>query len=67
MQSPELQNKIAQWRARAIAGTLSLEETRQAIIDLRGDRKSAVAASSTRKTKAAPQSVDSMLDELDNL
>jgi hypothetical protein len=68
-QSPELQSKIAIWRAKAAEGTLTQEEMREAIAALRGDRKAAQNASesSTKrvaKAKAAIPDADSLLDEL---
>lgn len=72
-QSPELQLKIQQWRAKAREGTLSQDEMREAIAALRKDRgaiPSATAGSKTtreRKAAAAKPNSDAMLDELDKL
>lgn len=66
LMTPETQNKIAQWRQKAIAGTLSIEEMREAVIALRMGRRSAVVDAA--KTKKGPtKSADEMLNELDNL
>lgn len=52
-QSAELQAKIAVWRERSANGTMTIEEYRDAIAAIRGDRKSAHAASDqSRRTKA---------------
>lgn len=72
-QSPELQLKIQQWRAKAREGTLTPEEMREAIAALRKDRgavPTATAGSKTtreRKAAAAKPNSDSLLDELNNL
>jgi hypothetical protein len=51
--SPELLAKIPVWRQKAADGTMTVEEYKQAIADLRGDRKSAHAASEqSKRTKA---------------
>lgn len=53
MQSPELQSRIAVWRAKAKDGTLTIEEQREAIAAIRGERKSAANASEqSKRTKA---------------
>ena len=66
--SPETQMKIAVWRQKAMEGTLTLEEMREAVIIMRGDRKNSAnaAASGARraKAKAAIPSADDMLEEL---
>jgi hypothetical protein len=61
--------KIAIWRQKCIDGTITIEEMREAVAVMRGDRKAAAqaaAASSKRtaKPKAQVQSADEMLDEL---
>lgn len=68
--SPELQAKIARWREKAIDGTLSQEDMKEAILALRGDRMRALSASETSKrgrAKAQIKSADEMLDELGDL
>ncbi|MDX2059905.1 MAG: hypothetical protein SFV24_19000 [Gemmatimonadales bacterium] len=74
MQSPELQNQIAQWRARAIAGTLTPDEMKAAVAALREGRRSASEtaakpkkSSSGGKSKAPARSADDLLNELDSL
>ncbi len=66
-QSPELLANIAIWRQKAIDGTLTLEETREAIAALRQGRNSAHYASDTArraKAKVAIPSADDLLAEL---
>lgn len=69
MITPELQSKIAVWRQKAAADTLSIDEMREAIAALRGSRRSAVEASaaSKRSSKSPARSADDMLGELEGL
>lgn len=66
--SPEIQAKISMWRRKAVDGSLSPEEMREAIDLLRAGRTSAAmaAASAKKRTKAAKVvvSADDLLDEL---
>ncbi len=65
--SPELQAQLAQWRAKAIDGTLTIDEMRAAIVFLRGDRLGAAHASAASKRKkviAEIPSADDLLNEL---
>ena len=48
--SPELQSKIAHWRVKAVNGTLSADEMREAITALRADRVGAAFAQDPRVT-----------------
>lgn len=63
--------KVAEWRAKARAGTLTLEETREAIQYLRQGRalvSTATGGSKTNaKAKAAKPSGDDLLSELEGL
>ena len=63
---PETQGRLAFLRAKAIEGTLTLEEMKEAVIMMRGDRASSVRNTDARraKVKAAIPDADSMLDEL---
>ena len=69
----DLQLKVAEWRAKARAGTLSLEETRDAIHTLRAGRALIAAATGGTKTKAAAKAkaskpdADDLLSELEGL
>jgi hypothetical protein len=68
--TPELQSKIHIWRQKAIDGSLSLEEMREAIIVLRSGRVSASVASDKSRAKKAVkvvQSADDLLKELGEL
>ena len=68
--SPELQSKISIWRAKAVAGTLSVEEMKEAIRALRQDRVGAriPSATSRRKTaKAAIPDANDLLAEMGGL
>lgn len=66
--APELLQKLAIWRAKAADGTLTLDEMREAVALMRGDRKSGASAASsgTRRAKAKAEilSADDMLSEL---
>lgn len=68
--NPELQAKLNLWRAKAVEGTLSQEEMKEAILAIRGDRKNAAAVSDQsrrKKAKAEVKSADDLLGELDKL
>lgn len=68
--SPELQSKIAHWRVKAVNGTMTPDDMREAITALRADRVGAAIASTTSKAgkvKAAAPDAGSLLDELENL
>ena len=60
--SPELQNKLSIWRSKAAAGTITLEEMREAIVALRAGRKGAAAAPSTKSK--SNRSADELLGDL---
>lgn len=71
--SPEASAKVQLWRQKAREGTLTLEETREALAYLRQDRINAATSSAKASTKKAAGTAkksidsDSLLDELDNL
>jgi hypothetical protein len=68
--TPEMMSQITVWRQKAAEGTLTLEEMRQAILALRGDRRgAAVASEKSRKAKAPKAEVraDDLLSELEGL
>jgi hypothetical protein len=71
VRSPEVLNRIAEWRAKEAAGTLTIEDMRQAIIVMRENRMGAQTAASESKSrsraKGPSKSAEAMLDELDNL
>lgn len=68
VQSPELQSKIADWRRKCADGTATMEEMKQAVARLRGDRRNAAAApSKTSRAKGPARSTDELLGELSAL
>ena len=70
MLTPELQSKFSDWRHKAISGTITTEEMKEAILALRGSRRSAAdaaKASKSRSTKGPARSVDDLLGELEGL
>lgn len=69
-QSADLQAKIAVWRQKNVDGTMTVEDYREAIAAIRGDRKSAHTASDqSRRTKAKAVIPDAktLLGELGSL
>jgi hypothetical protein len=65
--SPELQSKIALWRQKAVQGTLSPDEMKEAILALRQDRiGAAVASAASKRTKAKAEipDADDLLAEM---
>ena len=65
--TPELQSKIAVWRAKAADGTLSIEEMREAIVVLRAGRVSAAQASTASRQAKARTSIPNAMDLLASL
>lgn len=65
--TPETSAKLQLWRQKAIDGTLTKEEMRDAIILLREDRVRAAAVSTKSKVKKAPIDTDALLGELEGL
>ena len=65
--SPDTQAKIAEWRSKAAAGTLTLDEMREAIRVLRGERMTASTTATAAKKSAAKKIIpsgDDLLNEL---
>jgi hypothetical protein len=65
--SPEVTARLAQIKQKSVDGTATLEDYKEAVTLMRGDRQGAAMASETSrrsKAKAAVPSADSMLDEL---
>ena len=65
--TPDLNSRIAIWRQKAIQGTLTEEETKEAIIALRAGRVSAhMASDNSRRKKAIAEvpNADDLLGEL---
>ena len=68
--SPETLARIAQLRAKCTEGTATLEEMKEAVKLLRGDRRTAASAgdgAKRAKAKAVIPSADDMLSELNDL
>lgn len=68
--SPEMTQKIAELRQKAREGTITLEETKEALSLLRADRTNAQATSTTSRSKKAPKApvnADDLLSELEGL
>jgi len=70
---PSILQKLAVWRSRAMEGTLTEDEMREAILVLRQGRLSASvsasekAKSASKSRKGPAKSADELLSELDNL
>lgn len=66
--SPDTLARIEHWRRKAVDGTLTTDEMKQAVLDMREDRKragpSTGEASRRKKAKAEIPSADDMLDEM---
>lgn len=67
MISPELQSKIAHWQQKAVAGTLTMEEQREAVRLIRGDRINAGTAAASSAKKRPAKSAEDLLSELGGL
>ena len=68
--TPEMNAKIAIWRQKALDNTLTVEDMKEAILALRGDRVgAAVASDKSRKAKAKTvvPSADDLMAELEGL
>ncbi len=69
-QSPELQSRIAIWRAKAIDGSLTLEDMKEAVRAMRAGRISAAYSSEAARRSKAKSTVkdgDELLKELEGL
>ena len=70
MISPELAAKISLWRAKSLDGTITMEEMREAVKQMREGRLAASQASANSKrskAKAAVPNADDLLNELDEI
>ncbi len=63
LNATELQQNIALWRAKAAAGELTLEESRQIIAIVRGERRTAAESSDAARRAKAKKAVPTA-DEL---
>lgn len=59
--------KVAEWKAKALAGLLTEEDSREWIRMVRAGRVSAQKASTTSRAAKAPIDVDALMDQLDKL
>lgn len=71
---PELLNKLAEWRRKCTDGTITLDEMRESVRVLRGNRMASGEAAAKSKAgggggkkKAAPVDAGSLLDQLNGL
>lgn len=67
MISPELASRMAIWRQKALEGTLSIEDQREAVAYIRGERKgAAISSEQAKRTKAKKEikSAEELLKEL---
>lgn len=68
MLDAELLNKFSIWRQKSNAGTLTIEEQREAVAALRSKRRGAAEASKASKSRKGPvRNADDLLGELDGL
>jgi len=69
--TPEQRTRIEQFRQKAIAKTITVEEMKEAVILMRESRLAAQAANASsgksRKPKAPARSADDLLGELEGL
>lgn len=68
MYNPELQSRIAMWKAKCQDGTMTTEEYVEAVALLRQGRLAAASAAARSKSKAKPAvDSDALLGDLDSL
>jgi len=69
MLTPDIQNRFSEWRRKAAEGTITREEMKEAILALRGSRRTASEStpSKSRSSKGPARSADDMLGELGSL
>lgn len=64
---PDLQSKITMWRSKEAAGTLTIDDMREAVLALRQGRKQAAVASASsgkKSPKKPSRSAEDLLGEL---
>lgn len=59
----DINSKVDEWKKKALAGTLTRDEMKEAIILLRGQRKMSVEVQAVKKEKAIKPNVKSLLDD----
>jgi hypothetical protein len=66
---PDTMTKVAFWRAKSLSGDMTLDEYKQAILEIRAARTNAASTKpkSTAKAKAPARSTDDLLNELDSI
>lgn len=64
LQSPELQSRIANWRAKQAAGTMTIADWTECLLALRQARMGAQAASAASKARKAPVDTNALKDSL---
>jgi hypothetical protein len=62
--SLEAQTRLAELREKARNGTMTLEDTKEAVRFLRAERLAMAASSTKPRTKAPPPNADDLLGEL---
>jgi len=67
IQSPEIQARIANWRAKQAAGTMTPEDWQQAMADLRQARTGAQAARASKATVKKVVDTQALKDSLRSL
>lgn len=67
MLSPEDQSRLTQLRAKAIDGSITMEEMKEVIRVLRQGRLAAAESAQKSKAKKSSKSADDMLSELGGL
>lgn len=65
--TPELQHKIAVWRQKCADNTITQEEMKAAVLELRAGRVTAQAASTASRAKAAKKEIPKAADLLGEL
>jgi len=68
--APEVAARITVLRQKMVEGTATLDELKEGVLLMRGDRKAAASAPSGKKSAAKPKAVvnaDDMLNELGNI
>ena len=66
-QSAEVQNRIAQLRAKVLDNTLTLDDMKEAIKLLRAGRVAAQSSAAKSRTKKPPVDTEALFNELDAL
>ena len=65
--SPDLIRKMADWRAKQAAGTMTIEDWKEATDSLRAHRTGSQTSAAARRAKSAPVNVEALKDSLRGL